>query len=440
MLKTTMSAKASKVKAKSRKRKYASKKSPDKPLFAFAERPKKLRVSIAFLEVSFFVKTDHSLWCRMAKGKRSLPLNTGHRVDPSKFDAATKTIIGNPALSMILQQFELFAMNIYQESVSKGERPTLSFIKAKALERFGNTFDVPTYMECQALLLKQIRELAKGKRVADKSYRHLLTYGKRIGEFIQQRLGKKDLALADIKAATGHELSAYLMGERRFGDIHARKIVGFMKRVLEYAICQDYISKNPLDSIKIERKRPTIKYLTDTEVEKLADYPFENETFDRVRDCFLFQIYTGLAYAELKRLHRSHIKQDPDGSYHISINRAKNDQLCLIPLLPHAHRILEKYKSYASENKGLLLPVLSNQKMNMNLHAIGEMMGLGFKLTTHIGRKSCATMLLNNGVSISSVRSILGHSTTRQTELVYAALLPQTVKREMAEFALKKPL
>ena len=66
----------------------------------------------------------------------------------------------------------------------------------------------------------------------------------------------------------------------------------------------------------------------------------------------------------------------------IFTNRQKTNTASHIPLLPPAMAIVNKYKSHPVVlNKGKLLPVLSNQKMNAYLKEIADLCGIRKDLT-----------------------------------------------------------
>ncbi|KEQ30329.1 hypothetical protein N180_10290 [Pedobacter antarcticus 4BY] len=83
-------------------------------------------------------------------------------------------------------------------------------------------------------------------------------------------------------------------------------------------------------------------------------------------------------------------------------------------------------------NKGNLLPVPSNQKMNEYLKEIADLCGIDKKLTSHIARHTFATTVtLLNGVPIESVSKLLGHTNIRTTQR-YAKILDIKVGADMA--------
>jgi integrase len=138
-----------------------------------------------------------------------------------------------------------------------------------------------------------------------------------------------------------------------------------------------------------------------------------DKRMSEIRDCFIFQCYTGLAYSDMASLTIDDIKEDV-----ITKSRAKTDVQFVIPVLPVAKQILERYNYQ--------LPVISNQKYNQWLKLLGELINKP-TLTSHIARHSFATLLLNSGVDMKTISRTLGHSSMKVTEKIYATMNSQTV-------------
>lgn len=72
-----------------------------------------------------------------------------------------------------------------------------------------------------------------------------------------------------------------------------------------------------------------------------------------------------------------------DGGQWIFTNREKTDTSTRVPLLPVASMVLDRYSNHPQcDNAGLLLPVLSNQKMNAYLKEIADLCGVNKLLVT----------------------------------------------------------
>ena len=152
----------------------------------------------------------------------------------------------------------------------------------------------------------------------------------------------------------------------------------------------------------------------------------------QVRDVFLFCCFTGLAYVDIKKLKTTEIKKGVVGEPWIFINRQKTDGRSAIPLLPPAIKLIEKYSKHSQcINKGMPLPVPSNQKMNGYLKEIAAMCGIDKILTSHIARHTFATTItLSNGVPIETVSKMIGYSSIKQTQH-YAKILDLKVSADM---------
>ncbi len=96
----------------------------------------------------------------------------------------------------------------------------------------------------------------------------------------------------------------------------------------------------------------------------LKDYP----RVEAVRDAFVFCCFTGLAFCDIKSLKRSDITTDADGRMWIRKHREKTGELSVIPLLDVPRRLIEKYRNHPKVLlEGVVLPVISNQRMNAYL-------------------------------------------------------------------------
>ncbi len=165
---------------------------------------------------------------------------------------------------------------------------------------------------------------------------------------------------------------------------------------------------------------------------KIAKKQFSIERLDQVRDSFLFSCYTGLAYVDVKKLKRSEIEKGIDGKLWIYTHRQKTDSLSRIPLLQTALGIIKKYEEHPQcIADDLLLPVISNQKMNAYLKEIADVCGIDKLLTFHIARHTFATTVtLNNGVPIETVAKMMGHSSIKTTQ-IYAKVLDHKISDDM---------
>ena len=109
----------------------------------------------------------------------------------------------------------------------------------------------------------------------------------------------------------------------------------------------------------------------------------------QVRDVFVFAIFTGLAFSDLKGLRTEHLVHDNNGDVWIRKARQKTKNMCNIPLLDPAREILERCKD-APEcvTKGVLLPTLCNRKMNAYLKELAAICEINKEISSHTAKHS----------------------------------------------------
>lgn len=216
------------------------------------------------------------------------------------------------------------------------------------------------------------------------------------------------------------------------------KYLSNLKKIIRIALNNNWLNKDPYANFKLSWKKTDRDFLTEEEVDRLVKKQFSIDRIQTVKDCFLFACYTGLSHSDLKLLTPKDIVVGIDKKSWISIKRKKTNIQSNIPLLPVAMSIIDKYKDHPEvERNQVLLPVLSNQKMNAYLKEIADICGITKTLTSHVARHTFATTItLNNDVPIESVSKMLGHSSLEMTK-IYAKLLDKKVSRDMDAIALK---
>jgi site-specific recombinase XerD len=251
----------------------------------------------------------------------------------------------------------------------------------------------------------------------------------RLTEFLQAH-GAAGMRPEAFTLNQADKLLHWLLKERGMKRSTANKILGGVAQVLGWGVRREIIAKNPLEHYEYKHQAATpIKFLTTGELNIISSVELPNNTLGLIRDCFVFQCWTGLAYADLKALNVPR-----DAEYHtdkagnlrrvLRITRAKSTLYkgyeCVIPLLPEAERLLAHYEDE--------LPVLCNQYYNRGLKELGQLCSIkAEKMTTHVGRKTAGTLFLNMGAPLPVVSKILGHANVLITQRLYAELLDTTV-------------
>lgn len=197
-----------------------------------------------------------------------------------------------------------------------------------------------------------------------------------------------------------------------------------MKCVFQYAVNEGRMKANPFAGIKISKGEKDVEFLSEDEIMKIIDTPMPTPSLERVKDLFIWMCGTGQAYVDMANLTPEDVMQDDEGNRYISKNRHKTGVEYTTIVLPFASAVFDKYKGK--------LPIITNQRMNIYLKAVGAVVGLEKVLHCHMARHSFACLALNRGIRIETVAKALGHSASnlRQTQH-YARLMKKTVISEL---------
>ena len=203
-----------------------------------------------------------------------------------------------------------------------------------------------------------------------------------------------------------------------------------LKAVINRALKFDVIDANPYDKMKGMFKRGTreaVDYLTEDQIAKvLALTPVPGSQVAMAHDLFIFQMFTGLAYADTQMFDVNQYREI-DGQWRFIGERIKTGVPYVSMLLPQAVEVLKR--------NGWRVPRMTNQRYNQMLKAIGMVIGIA-KLHSHMGRHTFATMMLSNGAKIENVSRMLGHTNIVQTQR-YAKVLAKDVYDDFAMVAKK---
>jgi hypothetical protein len=82
-----------------------------------------------------------------------------------------------------------------------------------------------------------------------------------------------------------------------------------------------FISNGQVAGFKLTKKEVERSFLTEMELQAIASKQFLTDRLNYVRDIFLFSCFTGLAYADARKLKRTEIAVGLDGEQWIFIKR-----------------------------------------------------------------------------------------------------------------------
>jgi site-specific recombinase XerD len=272
-----------------------------------------------------------------------------------------------------------------------------------------------------------------GKGYAIGTLNHYKSFQKKMQDFMKEVFNKQDFNLSDLDMSfiTKFEYYMNVTCQNQINTI--AKEMSRLKKIIHLGVCHNWLTSDPFKNYKKKTVDPNRESLTQLEIDVLSDLDLTGH-LERVRDIFIFICYSGLSYSDLAKLSSGNIITAVDGNKIIHVERKKTFEVCNIPLLPRSEQILTKYNNHPiCQNKGILLPVISNQKMNDYLKTIGEKANINKPITCHVGRHTFATLSLEMGVPIETVSKVLGHKSIKTTQ-IYGKVTNSKIAKDYSQF------
>ena len=261
------------------------------------------------------------------------------------------------------------------------------------------------------------------------TFTRYLTVCKHIREFLPHTYKREDIPLKELNLSFINDFEYFLRTEKK---CRTNTVWGYMivlKHIISIARNDGRLPFNPFAGYINSPESVDRGYLTQAEIQTFIDMPMKNGQHELVRDLFVFSVFTGLAYSDVKNLTADRLQTFFDGNLWIITRRKKTNTESNIRLLDVPQRIIEKYKGMTRD--GHVFPMPSNTTCNKIQKEIGRQCGFKVRLTYHTSRHTNATtVLLSNGVPIETVSRLLGHTNIKTTQ-IYAKITAQKISRDM---------
>ncbi len=253
-----------------------------------------------------------------------------------------------------------------------------------------------------------------------RSYRHLAA-------FINEKRGVEDVSLRSLDKVFYDDFEIFLRGDLRLGQKSVHEHLYRLKKMTARAVSQGTLRRDPYCRMHPELPRRRSRHLRLEDLRILMSTQVVNPSLQRVRDWFIFSTFTGLAYADLRRLTVNDISRAEDGSQWIHIRRKKTDTPSSVRLLEVPARIIEKYRHERRDDR--VFNTVSRGLLSKQMRELGKI--YGFRLTFHMARHNFGTHItLSMGVPIETVSRMMGHTSITTTQ-IYAHVTDRKVDEDM---------
>ena len=268
--------------------------------------------------------------------------------------------------------------------------------------------------------------------------------------------------LGDISASLVEEYIDYRRNVKKNKDATINHALTPIIAACEQAKDEEYIDAKTYTQIKGCRlvESPALdnesydgkSALTKEELLKIVEF-YETDTEPRRKEyieMFLFAFHAGgMRLVDVMTLKWSSVNFEKRELRKTQIKTAKGQlPRHTIPLNDAAINILNRWKErdrrqkyvfdliqddFNVDDDNALYYARNNcdKKINQSLAVVREKIGLETRLSFHVARHTFAVLALNDGMSLSMVSRMLGHSSTDITERVYAEYLPTTLADEV---------
>jgi site-specific recombinase XerD len=386
----------------------------------FSARPTKKDPTIASVEVQVCLA-----------GVKSARRAIGRFVPVKSLKIKNLLVVGEPDTTRILRNLKEKIRQIHDQHLLAGKALEANDLLHLGLDIKNKKEMLPMLVECyEKYITTQKQPLVATGALESATVKRYYHYKESLAGFVLSFFGQNDVKFDSIKPSLAEEYYIYLTTTLKHKTNFAIKQISQLKSVIEYALANGFADRNPIKTWSKKREHHDPEFLTDDEIQTLENLQLTDETLRLVLDGFLAQIYTGLAYIDLKNLTKKDFKNDIEGGSYIELKRQKSGVVSIIPIWAKAKKIIEKYSEDSRKSEHEIMPLLSNQKMNSHLKSIAQIAKIRKNVCTHLGRKTCANYLLNRGLSYEVVQNVLGHKSSSMTEAHYARVRKDMVLRE----------
>lgn len=354
--------------------------------------------------------------------------STGKRVKSCNWDKAKQQVKGKDEEAQSLNNYlKAIKAKLYQKEAELLDR---GFIITAELLRDAYFDKVESLKEKTLFEVfeEHNREQEKlvGNGVSKATYWISVYTVRLLKEFVQQKYKREDLYLRELNLNFIQSFHSFLRIDKGMAQNSSTKHLKLLKKIVNLAVANSYMTTNPFITYKIEREPVEIDFLDEEELRKIINFDTPLPRLERAKDMFLFGCFTGLSYIDIKTLAPEHFEKDNTGRIWIKKRRVKTGVLSRIPLLPIAKLILDKYKGGEK-----LLPIQDPADINKYLKDIAILCDIKKRITFHTSRHTFAsTVTLANNISLEVVSKMLGHTNTRMTTH-YAKLIDKCIGEQM---------
>lgn len=337
-------------------------------------------------------------------------------IKPDEWDSRTRTIVNHPhAIELNAWLYE-FILNLEEMELAMWKRgviPTLLQLKEAVRNNQGSDITFESF--CMSVI--------------GKSHRKSGTKNNLIGTLKVLSEYRPSYTWNDLTYTFLRDLEEWLLDKGLAINTVAKHLQNIRTMVNE-AISAGYLraDADPFRQFVIKHEKVPHRFLNPDDLKRMENVRL-NGKLAHVRDAFLFCCYTGLRFSDFRHLKEDYFEK-LKGKPWLMIRTEKTGYDLKIPLhLIFEGKALEILSRYGTVSD--LTRIGCNADTNRHLSVIRQMAGIKTRVTFHTARHTCATLLCHQGVPITTVQKILGHTKLTTTQL-YSEVMADTIVRDLS--------
>ena len=343
-------------------------------------------------------------------------LKTNIYIKPDHWDKSQSQVTNHPQaddLNAMLYEYILYLQGIELGYWKRGIPATLSLLKDSVKKKSAVNITFSTFAK------STIDNSDKRQSTKDNLHTTLAV----LNDF-RSGIDFKDLTYTFLK-----DFEQYLREKGNAVNTIA-KHMRQLRTLINEAINQGYIHADeyPFRKYKIKQEKGKHEFLTPDELKKLETAEVKEQSMRHVLDAFLFCCYTGLRYSDFCQLTPDNFIKI-NGKRWLCFKSIKTGVEIRLPLHllfeSKALDILDRYPDIAS-----FASLPCNSEINKRLRKLSGITGINKRITYHVARHTCATLLVHQGVPITTVQKLLGHTSVKTTQ-IYSEVLSSTIVRDL---------
>lgn len=351
-------------------------------------------------------------------GRKKKYFSTKVYLKPEQWDNKKLIVKNHPnadALNRLIYEFVATIEKKELELWQQGKRISLELLK-----------NALTTQENNSSFISFFRQEVMNSSLKDSTKRNHLSTLMLLQEF------KKNITFSDL---TFELISSfeYFLQLKGYHTNTIAKHMKHLKRHVNIAINKEYIEiqKYAFRKYKIKTIENKHTHLVPEELERLENLILSGRyvKLQKSLDAFLFCCYAGMRYSDFINLSSENFVDINQETWLIykSVKTGTEVRLPLYLLFSgKGIAILNKYR----DNLEDFFHLRDNSNVNKDLIIITRLAGLSKRISFHTARHTNATLLIYNGINITTVQKLLGHKGVKTTQ-VYTNVMDMTIIHDL---------